>query len=34
MDAALEKIQLIAWVPKEGDVVRAKVVNQLAYGWF
>ena len=34
LDAALEKIQLIAWVPKEGDVVRAKVVNQLAYGWF
>ena len=34
LDAALEKIQLIAWVPNEGDVVRAKVVNQLAYGWF
>ena len=34
LDAALEKIQLIAWVPKEGDVVKAKVVNQLAYGWF
>ena len=34
LNAALEKIQLIAWVPKEGDVVKAKVVNQLAYGWF
>ena len=34
LDAALQRIEMISWMPKEGDVVTTKVVKETTFGWF